>query len=294
MNSNRTLFRILTLAVLLLTHLLAQAAEPTSAITYQGSLSDAGEPVNGFVDLTFRLYDSADGDSQIGNTFSVPNIEVTDGVFTAQLDFGTAVFDGADRWLEITVNGVTLTPRRPITPAPMAHFAHRADTSHFAESALSAETAATSEFAETAGEIPGSALFQQDDAAAVYFGPVRIGELGNPQSLQVEGTLASGRNNRANGGSSFVAGGHDNSAGGTDSFIGDGVDNRAAGNGSFLGGGFNNMVLASHSFIGGGGNNQTRAVRSVVAGGILNETTGDNSFVGGGEGNIASGLNSFV
>jgi hypothetical protein len=54
---------------------------------------------------------------------------VSNGLFTVTLDFGSGVFDGNARWLEIAVrtNGasdfVTLAPRQPLTPTPYAMLA---------------------------------------------------------------------------------------------------------------------------------------------------------------------------
>lgn len=39
---------------------------------------------------------------------------------TAELDFGADSFDGAQRWLEISVNGTTLSPRNSVTRSPYA------------------------------------------------------------------------------------------------------------------------------------------------------------------------------
>jgi hypothetical protein len=98
--------------------------------TYQGRLSDAGRPANGSYDLQFALTDAALEGNYVGTTLTRAPVEVNDGLFTVMLDFGTGVFDGTPRWLEIGVrtNGsadayLVLNPRQPITPAPYALFA---------------------------------------------------------------------------------------------------------------------------------------------------------------------------
>ena len=48
------------------------------------------------------------------------NWPVSDGLFTVQLDFGAAAFNGDTRWLEITVNGTLLTPRQRVNATPYA------------------------------------------------------------------------------------------------------------------------------------------------------------------------------
>ncbi len=75
----------------------------TTAFTYQGRLTDSGNPANGNYDLQFKLFDAVMGGTQQGSTMTVSNIAVANGIFTAQLDFGAGVFTGADRFLEISV-----------------------------------------------------------------------------------------------------------------------------------------------------------------------------------------------
>ncbi len=103
------------------------AAAQTSAFTYQGRLTDAGAPANGSYDLQFALFDAVSGGTQQGITVTKLGVIVTNGVFTALLDFTSAPFTaGADRYLEITVrnpaggSAATLAPRQQITSAPTA------------------------------------------------------------------------------------------------------------------------------------------------------------------------------
>jgi hypothetical protein len=121
-----TRFRSLMLMTLLvLTASFVQAQ--TSTITYQGRLSDGGTAANGTYDLQFKLYDAL----TLGNLQGSPNtvtktaVNVTNGIFTVQLDFGSSGFPGTDRYLEISVqhNGggyTTLLPRQQLTSTPYA------------------------------------------------------------------------------------------------------------------------------------------------------------------------------
>jgi len=89
-----------------------------NSFTYQGRLNSLTGPASGQYDLKFTLYDSVSN----GNVVAIPltNVAtaVSNGLFAVALDFGTGVFNGASRWLEIAVrtNGgggfATLTPRR--------------------------------------------------------------------------------------------------------------------------------------------------------------------------------------
>ena len=100
--------------------------------TYQARLTVAGAVTNGNYDLRFRLMDASSGGTQIGGIVTNANTAITNGLFIASLDFGTNAFDGNGRWLELSVrtNGnsafVTLAPRQPVTPSPMALFASTA------------------------------------------------------------------------------------------------------------------------------------------------------------------------
>ena len=103
-----------------------QAAVGT-AFTYQGRLTDGGNPANGAYDLEFKLYNAAGGGTQVGSTVTLADVTVSDGLFTVSLDFG-AVFDGTDLWLQIGVRPgdsggtyTSLSPRQPLTAAPYAH-----------------------------------------------------------------------------------------------------------------------------------------------------------------------------
>jgi hypothetical protein len=105
-------------------------ASPASSVgtgfAFQGSLKQNGSPANGQFDFTFTLFDRDPNGIQIGSTITQTNVTVTGGVYSAPLDFGTGIFQGDGRWLEIAVrpanNGTytTLAPRTEITAAPYA------------------------------------------------------------------------------------------------------------------------------------------------------------------------------
>lgn len=100
----------------------AQAAPQGQSFTYQGQLKLANAPFTGTRDLTFALYDAATGGVQIGTTQVANAYPIVDGLFTIDLAFPGA-FSGQQRWLQVTVNGQPLTPRQPVTAAPVAQYA---------------------------------------------------------------------------------------------------------------------------------------------------------------------------
>ncbi len=114
------------LAVLLNTGLTFPLHAQGTVFTYQGRLSDGGAAAAGSYDLRFAIYDAASNGNPQGSPLTNAAVTVSDGLFAVTLDFGAAVFNGADRWLEtgVRTNGGTaftpLSPRQPITATPYA------------------------------------------------------------------------------------------------------------------------------------------------------------------------------
>jgi hypothetical protein len=105
----------------------AQAVPPKT--TYTGHLLQSGQPVNGSVAVTFDLFDAATAGTKLWGE-SYPNMQVTNGVFTAELGGMTPMdpmmFDGQTRWLEVTIGSQPLSPRVPINSVPYAMVAGNA------------------------------------------------------------------------------------------------------------------------------------------------------------------------
>lgn len=128
MLQNKIKYRSLSALIGIAFALLTGANAQTSIMTYQGSLKDGGLPANGTYNMRFRLCSAASGGGTILQTF--PNVgtvavSVANGLFTQELTFNTIHFDGADRWLEIEVNGTTLVPRLKINSTPYAVFSQK-------------------------------------------------------------------------------------------------------------------------------------------------------------------------
>jgi hypothetical protein len=101
----------------------------TTAFTYQGKLTEAGNPATGTYEMQFKLFDTPTPGTglQQGPTILNPSVQVAAGSFTVQLDFGANIFDGTARYLEIAVRPAgnpnphtILAPRQPITSSPYA------------------------------------------------------------------------------------------------------------------------------------------------------------------------------
>ena len=133
MKTNRTTTKLLVLIALAVVNLqpAISFAQGTTGFTYQGQLRDNGTNANGNYTMVFALYDASTDGDQIGGTITT-SPTLANGLFTANLDFGPGAFNGAARWLDITVStgGTTqeLSPRVQIMPAPYAQFATVAAT----------------------------------------------------------------------------------------------------------------------------------------------------------------------
>ena len=111
-------------------------AEPGNRFTYQGKLESGGSPVNGLHDMTFSLWSSDTGTlpaNNLSGPISVPNVQVTNGLFTAEILVPPLPnYTGSRLWLQIAAgpaggSQTTLSPRQQITPTPFAVRAKIAD-----------------------------------------------------------------------------------------------------------------------------------------------------------------------
>ena len=113
-----------TILVLLAALFCVAVRAQTTTFTYQGRLTDNGNPANGIYDLRLTIYDAATNGGSFG-TITSSATSVSNGLFTVSLDFGNQ-FPGANRWLEIEArtNGAgsftTLVPRQQLTSTPYA------------------------------------------------------------------------------------------------------------------------------------------------------------------------------
>ncbi len=106
----------------------AYGAPVGTAFTYQGHLErPVGTPVTDTCSFQFNLWDAATGGATQGNSPQIiGGVQVNNGVFTVEIDFGKDAFNGVGRWLETSVQctpdaGFELqAPRMKLTPAPYA------------------------------------------------------------------------------------------------------------------------------------------------------------------------------
>jgi hypothetical protein len=122
----------------LLLHIALTDLQAQTAFVYRGHLVESGQPANGSYDLQFGLTDAEVEAGYVANLVTNLAVPVTNGMFSVNLDFGTA-FDGSPRWLEIGVRTnaselpfFLLSPRQPISAVPYALFAGTARTANLA------------------------------------------------------------------------------------------------------------------------------------------------------------------
>ncbi len=135
---------VLALAIIFTWPEVSQAAPMGTAFTYQGHLYDSNHVANGLYDFQFKLYMELPAVPliQVGDTVTIDEVDVIDGYFTVEIDFGEGlpaipVFDGKERLLEIGVRPgdqndpcqyTVLSPLQEVTPTPYAMHSKNADT----------------------------------------------------------------------------------------------------------------------------------------------------------------------
>ncbi len=300
-----------------------------TAFTYQGSLTDGGTPANGPYDFEFQLFADAAATQKIGDTVWAPdNLEVTNGLFTADIDFGAGAFTGEARWLLVGVRrgdeggGFTqLYPPQELTPAPYALFALDGPGGGGDAWLLGGNTGTDplTDFLGTTDNVAFEirvndqrALRAEPDTSIALSPNLIGGWSGNWVEAGVRGGTISGGGTADNGtGTPFpnivldhwgtIGGGVGNQAGDVNgdpnsdrgATVAGGWFNVASGMLSSIGGGSDHEATGRGTFIGGGSNNRATGDFSTVGGGKWNLTMAG-ATVAGGLGNLAEGLYSTV
>lgn len=298
----------------------------TTSFTYQGRLTDNAAAASGAFDFEFALYDLN------GNPLGDPNtrgdVQVTNGVFTVDLDFGAAAFPGAARTLEIRVRRgaetgdyTALSPRQSMTSAPYAIRALHASNTDIAINALKLGGIAANNFVQSndsrlsdsrqpsAGS--GNYIQNQTEAAqtAANFNISGTGAANNFNAqtgydIGDRRVLSIGSDSDRNVFVGTGAGAGDNNTGTLNTFAGRdaGFSNTTGRFNSFFGAniGYANTTGGFNSFFGSeaGFRNTTGSSNSFLGmqAGLNNTTGGGNVFVGtnAGNSNTIGGGNAFV
>jgi trimeric autotransporter adhesin len=287
-----------------------------SVISYQGQLGASGAPANGQYDFRFILYDAEIGGSQAGRVLTNAAVTVSNGLFTASLDFGPGVFNGTAYWLDLAVrtNGpgafTPLVPRQPLAPAPYALYAPNAAVALAAQSVAGGAvgSSALQSNAVTADKIAAGAVVRSinglTDAVTLSTWD-RSGNVGTVAGVNFLGTLdaqpldlkvnsARALRIEPTAGTPNLIGGHESNrvvkpaAGGT---IGGGGSaeegNIVSGDYGTVGGGLFNES-GYYGFTGGGYFNYAGGDYAVAAGGFWNTAGRFAGTIGGGTDNIVT------
>lgn len=97
-----------------------------TVITYQGEIDHNGTPMNGTCAMKFQLFDATSGGNAASSELTKANVPVNAGIFTVELDFGSAPYTGAARYLNIAVkcggdsNYTTIGSRVALNATPYA------------------------------------------------------------------------------------------------------------------------------------------------------------------------------
>jgi hypothetical protein len=303
-----------------------QAVPLNTAFTYQGRLTEGGQPANGIYDFQFRLLDAESGGGQVGSTVYKEDVAVTKGLFAIpQLDFGGGTINGEARWLEVGVRpGVSteaftlLLPNQLLTAVPYALYALNTSSVLGTNTPTALEFKVNNERAllispSTLGPniIGGSSYNSAGSGVSGAFiggggsilGSNRIMDSfctigGGAWNQAGDGfgtvndrgfaTVGGGGRNSALGYCSTVSGGHQNNAWGTESTIGGGFNNGTVGLHTTVSGGENNTASNDADAVGGGRGNTANGGRATVSGGLNNSASGMEAVVGGGINNEAS------
>ncbi|MEO8427932.1 MAG: tail fiber domain-containing protein [Verrucomicrobiota bacterium] len=164
-----------------------------TVFTYQGRLMDGTTLANGLYDLRAQLNNAVVGGNQVGNTVTLDEVVVTNGLFTVEIDFGANIFNGNSFWLELSVRpGVdtgsytVLSPRQAITATPYAIYASVAAT---AEVAKNLGATATVPWSALTGLPPGFADGVDNDT--IYSAGSGLKLIGTSLSIAPAGVVTS-------------------------------------------------------------------------------------------------------
>jgi hypothetical protein len=139
--SNCSNLKILMLVFAVSFAAVSQAEAIPALINYQGEVRDSqGNPLDGIYTMQFRIYSASDTGSALWG--EQQSVDVNNGIYNVYLgagakitggdDLGATIFSSGDRWLEVNIEGETLSPRQRISSVA---FAFRAAEALYSETA---------------------------------------------------------------------------------------------------------------------------------------------------------------
>ena len=170
-------------------------ADSANAISYQGRVDTPEGPLESEVTALFRLFDAETGGNRVAPPV-IMRVTPEHGLISVPLSFGLdqPLLSGEPRWLDVTLDGVTLTPRRRLAATPLAFHAMvaaSATTATNAGSAVTATNATNAANAANATFATSAATAQSVPWTGITGVPAKVADLRwNPASLGDSATIA--------------------------------------------------------------------------------------------------------
>ena len=246
--------------------------------TYRGTLNDGGAPANGRYEFRLSLFD-ASGAKSLAYPLTVSGVEVKNGAFAIDVDFGMDLtrFGALKLKTEVAQGGSGFVPlgEPRVFDAKAALGSVCWDTQG---------NAGTNDATDFLGTTDGEELI-------LKVGNAQIMRFDYPANI-IGGSSANGMDTFG-GTSQTIAGGGSAAMNCGDELNLSCAQSVVADYGS-IGGGGGNYVSGTFGTIGGGDANDVTAKATTVAGGQVNRASAQYASVGGGLGNVASGSHAVV
>jgi len=138
-------------------------------LNYQGKLMDSdGVAINDTVSMRFRLYASEEGGSPLWEEY-IPGVEVKNGLFSLTLQgFPDSVDFSSQYWLEVEIDGATLSPRERLTSAPYSIRARSVERA--IQSLRRRGSSITRTGTIILSESSGASITESGDSVFIFFG----------------------------------------------------------------------------------------------------------------------------
>lgn len=283
---------------------LSAGAQIPALINYQGRLTSGTNLYSGAAQIVFRVYDHPTNTMGILYFQDTDTVSVVDGLYSTLIgDEGTAsdlswlAQSAAGFWLEVAVNGTTLSPRERIAAVPYALLA--GGVTNGAISTMMIADGAVMGYHLNANAVDSSKI--QDGSIA--FADIDQNGASAGQVMKWDGISAwVPSDDDASGGGESLLGYEEYgfftpapNAGGTD-VIAMGMGCSAWGMYSLAGGGAYNTAGAENSVVDGGAYNTNSGAGAVIGGGLHNSIAydGSNAVVAGGWANTVEGYTAAI
>lgn len=283
--------------------------------TYQGTLNDGGQPANGRYALRLTLVDAA-GTRSLTQPVTLPSVEVKDGNFAVDVDFGldlnnapvlklkTEVAQGGSAFVSLG-EPARFDPKAALagicwdTVGNVVAPGEFVGSTNNAALEIRSNNLRAARFSSAGADNRVNVLMGSPANIITGYGATIAGGGGSASTCGLQGTsscanvtdetfatIGGGAGNSIVGIRGTIAGGDSNSiGGGPAASIGGGLGNYASGRFSGVAGGLGNTATGSQSNIGGGESNSVNGTHSNIGGGQNNTAGGSWNVVAGGQSN---------